>query len=622
MKKRTFAPALALISLVLSLAVCSANVPEMLDLTSVRLDDPKGVRFAALIDLATANDENTEEYGFLTTTKSRLDNKGLTNDDLTFDADIRTASAANYVKGGAHIVYDTTGESIPAVQSGVNQAITAVLTGIEEPFYKEAFVIRPYIKIGGDTFYGTPRQNSLYDAALALKNNTASYDALSITQKAALHTILGISDGEITQDGVLVMDGVTSLRAVDSGEGAQTTVFTGADLDKYLAYTAKYDSHADFSKYAEHTIGDNHFATYTDSDSIYTLAFTPFDHTVRVIKDRKTNTVLPPLEGSVGTKVCEPSLTQLGLEYNYDKPDTPYDFSEPTSSNFQIGMCYIYRLEDGSFIVIDGGFKKAGNAEKIYNKLRELSADYLSEEDPVTISAWIITHMHADHIGAFRQYVSTYMGDTDLQYLIYNTGAEAQYLNFLTEDANLNPRNNFLKSVDKYVPDSTKILFARPGQTIAFAGATIEVLLTDECLPESVYSGNSLSVQFRIHTSGHSFLFPADSAPDTTDLMCDIYGDALASDFVQVVHHGSIGGSNEFYALVDPTVVLWPLGEWYYYPDPANPDKKTRSTETYHTFLFESENVREIILAGHTDRTLPLPYTYPTDKVIPNDSPF
>lgn len=98
--------------------------------------------------------------------------------------------------------------------------------------------------------------------------------------------------------------------------------------------------------------------------------------------------------------------------------------------------------------------------------------------------------------------------------------------------------------------------------------------------------------------------------------MVTLYGSALASDFVQVIHHGAPGGTIAYYQCVNPSIVLWPLGEYDYFPDPANPSKTTRSRETYNAFLYTSTRVREIILAGHTDRTLSLPYTYPTGEVV------
>jgi len=167
-----------------------------------------------------------------------------------------------------------------------------------------------------------------------------------------------------------------------------------------------------------------------------------------------------------------------------------------------------------------------------------------------------------------------------------------------------------------YVPKANTIL-ARPGQTMQLANADVEMMFSDEFLDESVKSANSLCIHFRITIAGQTFMFAGDSDTDATNQVVKLYGKDLAADFVQVIHHGATGGTVAYYQCVDPTIVLWPLGEYDYYPDAANPGKITRSTETYNAYIFTSPKIREVILSGHTDRTLPLPYAFPADRIDP-----
>ncbi len=170
------------------------EVPDMLAINSIRFGEKNGLRFAALINLPLANAETTEEYGFITTLKKLLDEKGLTAEDLVFDGEVAVAHGANYIKGSqAPIVYDTTGEAIKGVVEGTNQAITAVLTKIPAEGYKEAFVVRPYTKISGATYYGAAHTQSYWNAAVAVRAS-AAYETLSAEEKAQIDAAVTVGE--------------------------------------------------------------------------------------------------------------------------------------------------------------------------------------------------------------------------------------------------------------------------------------------------------------------------------------------------------------------------------------------------------------------------------------------
>lgn len=414
------------------------------------------------------------------------------------------------------------------------------------------------------------------------------------------------AEGSGTMAGIPVMaDGIDDGRK-SVGDGAYCTFLSHVTRSEYDTYLDRMQE-SDFSRYAVNEIGQNAFATYTDDLRIVSLVYTQTEEMLRIVVDRKVQTVLPPMEAEAYEKVCDSSLTQLGLEYNYDNVSTPYTFKK---SDWQIGMCYIFRLEDGRFIIIDGGFNKDRNAKLIWDKLMELSVN--PSEKKVHIAAWLLTHAHGDHYGAFSKYMETYGTRTTLDYLIYDAASDEQYA-AIGESGGADAMKN---AILKYVP-AGHIIVARPGQKLTLANAEIEMYFTDELLePRAAQGGNSLCIQFKIALAGQTFMFSGDSMQDATERVVALYGKELAADFVQVIHHGAPGGSVAYYQCVDPYVALWPLGEYDYYPDPQNPAKITRSTEAYNAYLYTSPKLREIILAGHTDRTLPLPYAYPTGDVV------
>ncbi len=372
-------------------------------------------------------------------------------------------------------------------------------------------------------------------------------------------------------------------------------VYKNTSPDNITAYIDKAKAEG-YTLHSSYTMGENISAVLTKDKAIVNLFYNEADKKTRVIIDNDQNTSYP-LEEKEYEKTCSSLLVQLGLEPS----DSNYlTTSAPTYSN---GMGYIYRLADGSFIIIDGGFNTADNATLIYDTLCELAPD----KNNIVIAAWIITHQHVDHIGAMDKFTSMYASKVKLELAIYNFPTTAECGTII----NGNPYNadRFYQYIKNY--PGVKSIIAHPGQYYNIRNAKIEMLHTIDLMRGDVKmeDSNSVCLMFRIEIEGQTFLFPADSYQDMTTVLVKNYGSYLKSDFCQLIHHGGTGGSNAFYKAVDPTIVLWPVGAWYYYP-----------TFRYHDFnkyIFESSNVKEIILAASTNRTIELPYAYPTERILP-----
>ncbi len=376
-------------------------------------------------------------------------------------------------------------------------------------------------------------------------------------------------------------------------------IYKSTSPEDFNSYVAASTTTGGCTLYASSQMGNNLSATLTNDKAIINVFYTAADKKVHLIIESSDNTALPVKEADRNTeKVCDSVLYQLGLEYPYSGGQ----LFTSSIANYQIGMCYIFRLYDGSFIIIDGGFNQSKSATMIYDKLVELAPD----KNNIVISAWIFSHPHGDHVGAFRQFTEMYKSKVTLKYLIYNfpTSSELSGVGETTGNSTV-----VAASFQQY--KGSRPVIAHPGQVHYLSNAKIEVLHTMDLMrPRDSYAGgNSFNTAVKITIEGQTFLFPGDSHTDMTPLLIKHYGSYLKSDFVQVIHHGAPGGSNEFYQAVDPTVVLWPLGTWDYYP--------WRRHESYNQFLFTSPNVKEIVLAGYTDRKFELPYTFPTEKVLP-----
>ena len=127
--------------------------------------ETKGVRFAADLVPEIAYSDEASEYGWIITRKSFLDKKGISYATFTKDSDVKIISGANY---NASVTGDTRKH---LAEDSDTITITAVVTSVAAKYYREEFVVRPYIVIDGKTHYGDPFVRSYYSAAEAIKNN-------------------------------------------------------------------------------------------------------------------------------------------------------------------------------------------------------------------------------------------------------------------------------------------------------------------------------------------------------------------------------------------------------------------------------------------------------------------
>ena len=66
------------------------------------------------------------------------------------------------------------------------------------------------------------------------------------------------------------------------------------------------------------------------------------------------------------------------------------------------GMCYVLKLESGELAVLDGGYFAPGQAEALHAFFSQLCPE------GIRIKAWLFSHAHQDHIGAFINYARLY----------------------------------------------------------------------------------------------------------------------------------------------------------------------------------------------------------------------
>ena len=269
---------------------------------------------------------------------------------------------------------------------------------------------------------------------------------------------------------------------------------------------------------------------------------------VRVVWDeshRDIFTLLFPNE-STGTGVV--TMAQIGTERTVEE-DNPMN-----------GMCYVYKLSDGSAVIIDGGH--TSNSENLYNTIKTL--DIAKDADGrYLITAWVLTHGHGDHYGALLTFAQKYRDQSDVKYLVYSFPIDGVSLS--VQDCHV---PSFVEYIDASYP-GVKHIVPHAGLKYHFGNLTLEMLYTPELLTYVNYS-NDTSLMFIADGNGGRVLHTGDAGERASERTLMEYEEkAFNSNALQISHHGFVPHVNhphdwdylgKIYSYSNASIGLLPMG--------------------------------------------------------------
>ena len=298
--------------------------------------------------------------------------------------------------------------------------------------------------------------------------------------------------------------------------------------------------------------------------SIYTKGTDYLVNALWDATDKEAKITIEPLNGldlsvfdpnSATTGNVTPLLIQVGLDDVENKN---------TVGN---GMCYIYRLSDGRFVIFDGGGKNDTVDKNLAARIYKILNEYNTAGNEITIAAWYITHPHTDHIGAFMAFTKYYVGvDVTLEKVICNlpnvteqSKAAVKGTSQALTETKVKEYNARLMELDAQGVDIYK---AHVGQMYYIGNLTIEIMYTYDLLSPDVTIANqgaygtegaegyvakddytntfSVVSQATLNVDGnaHKAIWTGDVTGLGIEQMNSMYGTAMKSDFVQTPHHG------------------------------------------------------------------------------------
>ncbi len=325
----------------------------------------------------------------------------------------------------------------------------------------------------------------------------------------------------------------------DGGRGSYVLMFENADTSLVDTYLSQLTAHG-YTEYTNNKIDKNRYYTYTKDETAVTVAFTDYDKEMKVIVDNLSTTALPTRESDnkwTAVAGMTTTITQLGLYYDGD-------FN---------GMSYVIRLEDGSFIVIDGGHAKTANSDRLYEVMKKQAPS----SGKIVIAAWIFTHGHGDHTGFFKSFAEKYASKVTVEQFVYNfpSGDEIN-------DADEANAEKYVAKHFKNVP----VVKAHAGQVFYIRNAKVTMLYSNDLWvygDQALKTANEASLVFTVELEGKKFMCLGDYYDDL-GILRELYSSAtLKSDIMQVSHHGISNCGEKLYPIIAPEWALWPLGTDY-----------------------------------------------------------
>ncbi len=234
-----------------------------------------------------------------------------------------------------------------------------------------------------------------------------------------------------------------------------------------------------------------------------------------------------------------------------------------------IGNSYVFRMNDGKVVVMDGGVKEETNY------LRGFLAALGNK-----VEIWFVSHPHPDHIGALNELLKN-PGEIKIEKIClsefstafceaepdYKTEAEEFYTN--------------LKKSGIHVVNIT-----RPGLIFHVNQTNFKIIaVKNEDIAINPYNNSSMVI--RVWDNKKSMVFLGDAGREEGDrLLNGPYRKDLDCDYLQMAHHGQKGVSKDFYRTIKFKTCLWPSPSWVYNNDAG---------KGYNTHTFETVEIRNLV---------------------------
>lgn len=400
-----------------------------------------------------------------------------------------------------------------------------------------------------------------------------------------------------------------------SDKACEQIILEDATEEEYLAYLTTLEG-AGYQKYTDNNISGNLFATYYSADYTVNVGYyKPYEECRIIVEPFDEKTLIGLESDNNRPTVTTSQVTMFGCEFKAS--DGSYKGN---------GLSLLYRLSDGSFVIVDGGHDTNSSywASNLISAIKSQAKDYATGKE-IRIAAWFISHAHGDHMGMLHKEAAQFAKQFTVERVIANlmsneeinkSLASAHGGNFGGSEANT---TNKVRNAAKTL--GAELIQCHTGQRFYFGDTVFEILYTVENFAPAITNAlNTSSILVRSITTdasgkSTSIMVMGDVTGPAMAICNKLYGNDLDCEIVQVAHHGyqTWGNDNAMissYKLMSPEIVLWPMGLHAY---------ENHKNKAYNKVLWDGTNtsLQKVYVAGwnNTQHTVPLPYNGDTSSI-------
>ena len=265
---------------------------------------------------------------------------------------------------------------------------------------------------------------------------------------------------------------------------------------------------------------------------------------------------------------------EMPIEYNYSftrealKQAMPeridgaaiYSLNCTERIDWNIGS-FIIKTRENKLIVIDGGHEE--ELPRLINCLKVISGD----EVP-TVTAWIFSHLHNDHYGAFKLLTETEYRDKLTVKDVYCNLISREYWERKAVGSNADKPEAYdaIMGSDKTLGASVHVV--KRGDRITVDEIDFDVIhVPDPSRADDMNVNDTSTVYKMTYDKGQTIMFLGDAEWVCNEDLVNNCAQLLKSDVVQVGHHGCGNVSRECYDIIDAKAYIWQCGEKFWYQD-------------------------------------------------------
>ncbi|MBQ3055853.1 MAG: hypothetical protein IJC95_00005 [Clostridia bacterium] len=383
--------------------------------------------------------------------------------------------------------------------------------------------------------------------------------------------------------------------AVNVSCGELELYYLDATFENYYLYCQKLQQNGYTVYMQERVAEDSYFVTYVNRTAnngegiMLHVMYNMYKHASNqeLNEDTTLAEMFTPTLRVISSRINDSvSYVNHILPQNFLTKQSYQKVTDSKLTVVQLGSagCYVYTLEDGSFVVVDGGNGTSAEVTNFANVLKALYKGIYgtnpSEEAPVRIAAWYLTHGHGDHVGLLNAVSKkSYFGSTlVVDAIIGNFPSSEESYN--AHSINLNIENrlgtaNWYKGTSNGANDPIPFYIVHTGQKFFVGNLEFEVMFTPEDMhPWSMQAFNNACAVIRLTVHAHdvengntvsantvaaskiSAMSLGDIYARTARVLRATYGRYLESNIMMIAHHGT-GGEGELYQLINAQIILW-----------------------------------------------------------------